>query len=227
MSYTKTIVCLANSRKLNGRCVAGREWDGKRFGSWIRPVSSAGKGELGNQRYCAQRDPQLLDVIEVPLSEARPTGYQSENHVVDTKRSWRYRETLTVDQLLPGVEKIKGPLWVNGDSSGNARNDRMNGSIAKDLPNSLILIQPRRLTMTIATEGVGFSNPKRKVRGAFSLNGDDYIFSVTDPVVENEFKSAADGSSRELERPILCISLSEIFDKRNECYKLIAGVIEV
>ena len=27
MSYVKTIVCLANSRKLTGRCVAGKEWN--------------------------------------------------------------------------------------------------------------------------------------------------------------------------------------------------------
>ena len=40
MSDWKRIVCLANSRKLSGRCVAGREWSEKQgAGDWIRPVS--------------------------------------------------------------------------------------------------------------------------------------------------------------------------------------------
>ena len=39
MPEVKRIVCLANSRKLHGRYVAGREWVGGRAGRWIRPVS--------------------------------------------------------------------------------------------------------------------------------------------------------------------------------------------
>jgi len=227
MSYTKTIVCLANSRKLSGRCVAGREWDGNRFWAWIRPVSSSEKGELVAERYCeAWRDPQLLDVIEIPLLEARPSGYQSENHLIDAKRRWVCQGAIAVDQLLPAVEKTKRPLWVNGGSTGNGRNDKITRSVATGLPNSLILVQPDRLTMTIDTEGVGFANPRRKVRGEFSLYGEEYVLAVTDPVVEREFKAKVDGSSRDVKEPILCISLSEIFEKQNACYKLIAGVIE-
>ena len=227
MPYSKSMVCLANSRKLNARCVAGREWDGKRFGAWIRPVSSAEKGELGPERYCEpHRDPLLLDVIEVPFLEPRPSGYQSENHLVDARSRWRYCGTIAVNQILPAIENINGPLWVNGGSTGNGQNDRITRAAAMDLPNSLVLVQPRRLTMTIHTEGVGFPNPRRRVRGRFSLNDAEYVLAVTDPVVEGEFRAKADGSSREVERPILCVSLSEIFETRNECYKLIAGIIE-
>ena len=52
MNVTRTvkrIVCLANSRKRGGRCVAGKELlaDG-RAGGWIRPVSAARKrGSVG------------------------------------------------------------------------------------------------------------------------------------------------------------------------------------
>ena len=36
----KRIVCLANSRMLSGRCIAGRELRaGGRPGPWVRPVS--------------------------------------------------------------------------------------------------------------------------------------------------------------------------------------------
>jgi hypothetical protein len=80
--------------------------------------------------------------------------------------------------------------------------------------------------MTIDTEGADFGNPRRRVRGEFSLDGEDYVLAVTDPVVERELRANVDGSSRKVEKPILCISLSEIFEKQNACYKLIAGVIK-
>lgn len=97
MSYTKTIVCFANSRKLNGRCVAGREWDGRRFGAWIRPVSAREKGELDVERYYGDwADPHLLDVIEMSLLEPRPSSYQAENHLVDPGAKWRLVGRATV-----------------------------------------------------------------------------------------------------------------------------------
>src|ERR1044071_1761462 len=92
MSYTKTIVCLANSRKLAGRGVAGKEGDGCRPGRWCRPVSARDRGELTAERWYARswRDPKLLDLIEVTLSEPRPSGCQSENHLIDTSVRWKY-----------------------------------------------------------------------------------------------------------------------------------------
>lgn len=55
-----------------------------------------------------------------------------------------------------------------------------------------------------------------------TING----LSITDPVVEKPILLHPDGFSTELQRPILCISLSEKFASQNACYKLIAGVIE-
>ena len=46
MGEVKRIVCLANSRKLNGRCLAGKEFGGKGVGTWIRPVGAREHGEV-------------------------------------------------------------------------------------------------------------------------------------------------------------------------------------
>jgi hypothetical protein len=48
---TVEIVCLANSRKAGGRCIAGVRTD---TGAWVRPVSSGREGTLR---------PALLDTI--------------------------------------------------------------------------------------------------------------------------------------------------------------------
>ena len=227
MPYSKTIVCLANSRKLNGRCVAGREWDGKAFGKWIRPVSSSQTGELASERYYKDgNDPKLLDIIEIPLIEPLPHGYQTENHVVNPRERWDNQGAITLGQLLPAVENIAGPLWLNGDSTSNGVNDKIAEAAAATLKNSLVLIQPARLTMTIDTEGADFGNPRRRVRGEFSLAGQRYVLGVTDPIIEKEFRAKSDGYSRVSNSPILCVSLSEIFEKQKACYKLIAGVID-
>src|SRR5260370_16894129 len=78
MPYTKTIVCLANSRKLAGRCVAGKEWDGQKIGAWCRPVSARDRGELTAERWYRKtwRDPQLLDLIEVACSGRSRQGFK-------------------------------------------------------------------------------------------------------------------------------------------------------
>ncbi len=64
------------------------------------------------------------------------------------------------------------------------------------------------------------------MRGHFSLGGHEYALSITDPVVEKPILLHSDGFSSELQRPILCISLSEKFDSQNACFKLIAGVVQ-
>jgi hypothetical protein len=227
MGYTKTIVCLANSRKLTGRCVAGKEWDGCRPGAWCRPVSSRERGELTAERWYARswRDPLLLDLIQVGLVQPRPSGCQTENHLVDTAVRWRLVGRVPPQSLLASLDHPKGPLWVNGESTSAGLNDRVHAAVAERQPNSLVLVQPELLAIRINTEAPNTEHARRRVRGQFSLAGYDYSLSITDPLVEEPLLRQADGYSAELQRPILCISLSEKFVAQNACYKLIAGVI--
>lgn len=227
MGYTKTIVCLANSRKLTGRCVAGKEWDGCRPGAWCRPVSSRERGELTAERWYARswRDPRLLDLIQVGLVQPRPSGCQTENHLVDSAVKWRLVGRVPPQSLLASLDHPKGPLWVNGESTSAGLNDRVHAALAERQPNSLVLVQPELLVIRINTEAANTEHARRRVRGQFSLAGYDYSLSITDPVIEEPLLRQADGFSAELQRPILCISLSEKFVAQNACYKLIAGVI--
>lgn len=82
----KRMVCLANSRKrLAGRCVAGRVLENGQPTGWIRPVSNREHEEVSEceRQYQDGSEPRLLDVIDVPLIESKPKGYQTENWLLD------------------------------------------------------------------------------------------------------------------------------------------------
>lgn len=225
MSYRKTIVCLANSRKeYPNRCVAGKEKPAEGFGGWIRPVSSLPKGDLTFQhrRYEDGTDPRLLDVISIPLLEARPQGCQKENHLIDVDSRWVREGRINWDELAVAVDHVAGALWVNGYSGSNGTNDRIPENLAKDQPNSLLLVEPEKLEIAVAKEGGFFSRAHKKVRARFRLNGYEYVLAVTDPPVEDEYVKKDEG-----DYPVgvarLCISVGEAF--KGFCYKLVAGMI--
>ncbi len=77
------------------------------------------------------------------------------------------------------------------------------------------------LKIVVAVEGAEFGNAKRKVRGHFTLNGAQYLLSVTDPVVERQYLAGGNGEFN-VGTAILCVSLGEPY--QGYAYKLIAGV---
>jgi hypothetical protein len=82
----KIILCLANSRKLSGRCIAGREITPDGYAGWVRPISARVSAEVSEEerRYENGSDPRVLDIIEVPVLAANPHLHQVENWVIDT-----------------------------------------------------------------------------------------------------------------------------------------------
>ncbi|MFO7906187.1 MAG: hypothetical protein R6U98_26250, partial [Pirellulaceae bacterium] len=78
MSSVTEFICLANSRKHGGRCIAGIE---RRSGKWIRPVSDLDDGRVARPtRLVDGREPRLGERLAVPLASTGPDfGCQSEN----------------------------------------------------------------------------------------------------------------------------------------------------
>lgn len=222
MPYVKQIVCLANSYKPpGGRCIAGKEVNAKGFGGWIRPVSTRPTAEVSYQefRYADHTSPALLDIIDIPMSQAAPHNHQTENHVIAAGQ-WVKRGVLAwpdVPQLLDRPSS----LWVNRDSTALGVNDCMSQAEAATIQESIFLVQPTDFVLTIGT------NPwsgKPSYRGKFSYKGIPYNLSMTDPAARDAFAGKAAG-----EYPIpdayICVSLTEPYAQDGRCHKLVAAII--
>lgn len=127
MPVVKRIVCLANSRKPDGRCIAGVELgdDGRRRG-WIRPGSARPNQAVSEdeRQYKDGSDPMVLDIVDVPLLRHTPHTFQQENWLLDPEYYWQNAGRAPWGQL-PGLLDPVGPLWMNGYSTYHGRNDRV------------------------------------------------------------------------------------------------------
>jgi hypothetical protein len=224
VATVKRLVCLANSRKLQGRCVAGIELAGDLRVGWVRPISAREHEEVSEdeRQYEDGSDPHVLDLMEVPLIEPRPKAYQQENWLLDADYYWRRVGRVTWDDLKRLADPV-GPLWINGHSTSNGLNDRIPLDLVGGIGGSLRLLRVERLTLAVFKPGEAFGNPKRRVQGRFHHAGTAYHLWVTDPSYEREYKAKVDGTY-EIGESYVTVSLGE--PHKGSCYKLIAAIIE-
>jgi hypothetical protein len=218
----KRIVCLANSRKLSERCVAGRELLAEGPGSWIRPVSNRPGGEVSayERQYENGSEPHLLDVMDVPLVEPRSKPNQPENWLLDRRRYWTKVDQLDYSAVASLVQN-PDDLWVNGHHTSYNLNDVVLAEEADNIDSSLKLIAVSDLKLNVFTTGQGFPNPKRRVQADFRFSNVDYLLWVTDPPFEREYGSRHDGTYN-LGARYLTISLGDLWEGR--CFKLVAAI---
>ena len=226
MTGIKRMVCLANSRKLAGRCIAGREWLGNQSGgNWFRPVSERPHQEVSEyeRQYEDGSDPKVLDIIDVPVKGPKPEGFQTENWLLDPEYYWKkvgFCSPLELSTLADPVE----PLWIDGHSTYHGSNDRIPMEVAGTISSSLRLIEVKEFVLRAFAPGEAFGNSKRRVQGRFAHAGQNYAFWVTDPVYERRYLAKIDGVYR-IGECHLTISLGEPF--QDAVYKLIAAIIEL
>jgi hypothetical protein len=219
----KRLVCLANSRKLQGRCIAGREWLAEGPGAWIRPVSHREKQEVSERErmYEDGSDPRLLDIIEVPLIERRADRPQAENWLLDPRRSWKKAGRLHATQIYRFADP-PSPLWLNGDSTYHGLNDCVPEERTAKIAGSLRLIFVQEVRLRVFSPSEAFGNPKRRVQAQFAYGNDNYRLWVTDPLIETAYLARPDGDYK-IAQAYLTISLGELYGDRY--YKLVAAII--
>lgn len=223
MAVVKRIVCLANSRKQSGRCVAGKELRGEGPGAWVRPVSDRPFEELlPRDRRCRDgSEPRLLDLIDVPLRAPRPRTYQCENWLLDRAHPWGRAGRLDWDDLAACADDPP-TLWTNGSSSLHGLNDRVRLAEAQRQTCSLYLLYVPALRLYVFAPPRKDGKLIRRVQADFTHRRVPYRLWVTDPVVEERYLAGQDGEFR-LGECFLTVSLGEPFE--GYCYKLVAAII--
>jgi hypothetical protein len=226
MATVKELICLANSRKHSGRCVAGIEVAGDGSARWIRPVSDReGREVSASERRCQDgSDPRVLDVISVPVLRPSPDRFHTEDWLLDARpgRSWErigrvgWRDLVTLEQSFDS-------LWINELSTYHGLNNRMSAEQADSQEDSLRLIRVDGLTLRVHAPGAAFDSPERVVDARFQYAGSRYAFRVTDPLYRAGYLAKPDGVY-ELGESFLTVSLSELYEGYS--YKLVAAVIE-
>lgn len=224
MAHSIRIICLANSRKLAGRCIAGREWTEQGAGHWVRPVSARPKQEVSEyeRQYEDGSDPRVLDIVDVPVLQRKPQGSQSENWLLDPDHYWNKAGSFSpfdLERLLDPVDR----LWTDGHHTFNGSNDKIPEELMQSITSSLRLIRVDALELCVFAPGEAFGNAKRRVQGRFDHAGHHYALWVTDPGYERGYLSKLDGDY-ELGPCYLTVSLGEPYD--GSCHKLLAAIIE-
>ena len=216
---TLDVICLANSHKHGGRCVAGLRLDG---GGWVRPVSTEPEGVLQVWHYtlAGGGEAALLDVLRMRLTLPRPDAHHPENCRMDyglwglvIRPLPREARELLWESLAPGPDLL-------GD-----REDKIAYTALVKCPAvvSLALIHPEGLSWEIRQKSPA---DKRRTRAIFSLAGARYNLPVTDPVRLKVMASRPPGSyPEECAETLLTVSLGESFARDGFCYKLVAAVI--
>jgi hypothetical protein len=217
---TVDFVCLANSKKRQGRCVAGI----KVGGGWIRTVSNTLEGTLHHEYILPNGDElRLLDLVRAEVTTPRPEAHQPENWVLaNTKMTLLSRPApvfmlKVLQNYVTTDPKLLGSI---GDKISESYYTRY------PLKESLALALPQQIEWRVTTGVRG----NRQVRACFNLRGRDYNFSITDPVWLAKFNnlpvdnySLADSGLTPNDKIWFTISLSEPFN--GFCYKLVAAVL--
>ena len=172
-STEKRILCLANSRKSGGRCVAGKEILGSgEIGGWIRPVSDRETEEVSEweRQYEDGSEPRLLDVIDVPLLKTSPKSYQQENWLLDPEYYWGKVRSATATELSQCVDPAAS-LWVDGYSTQNGNNDRIPLDRVSSITDSLRLVKVENLELQVFQPGKDTASSRKGCKGVSSITG--------------------------------------------------------
>lgn len=233
---TFEIICLANSDKKGGRCIAGLKTDGS---GWLRPVSSQSDGTLYPENYTlnVNRNPQLFDILEIECLSHRPECHQPENWVVK-QQQWRLigfpnRQKLT-EILKPELDRSAARSELFGNSLDRVDYEWLQQNPAQ---HSLVYIKPQNINWIVQ----GYAGTKRH-RAIFTSNNIQYDLRITDPSWKSQMSELPIGSysseevidrlnlvNSTLDGFRFTISLGEPFipsgADRRYCFKLIAAVI--
>jgi hypothetical protein len=233
MSY-RDIVILANSRRHNGHCIAGKDLSTHQ---WIRPINILGKGQTRlDQSAFLDSDfktltgnassPGLMDCVRIGLGKNCPLYYQPENVFIDATR-WETRSPCSLNEITKFVDSPKSCCLQDDDPYYKT-------IPAKDLmanppKPSLSMIRLNRKSNNIEVEHTTKQGKNPQHRLHFDYGSKRYDFPITDYNYEILVSKSQNDDSRLFNDCFVTIGLGEKFspyDTKLELhYRFIVGII--
>ena len=219
------MLCMANSRKPKGRCIAGLLPDG----SWIRPVSTPNGGAIEETQTVLDigRPIQPLDIVKIPIRRAVARHHQQENQLIDN-RPWRFLSDLSLRD--EGIADFFSKHAYDEDTLFGDPDRNMSWEEVKEnkINHSLALVR----TSHPIFRRLDNRNGQPRFLSNFYYKDYGYRLPITIVGFERQIPAIKVDQMHKSESDWwFTISLGEPFKPqfRNEkfCYKLIAGAIEI
>lgn len=212
----RTVLCLANSRKYRGRCIAVKTVDDTEH-VWMRPISGSPNGEL-DPSECLLMGPSPsrpihpLDVVEMDFY-SRPGYCANPEDCPVHLGPWKHSETVA-SAMLSEYEDSPESSPIPRDP--NCPSDRISSGFDESNP-------PTRTLWLLHVDKVRLVDRSYKEshnwHAQFEWAGVGYDLGVTD----DEFTSRP--FSPALNNCYLCLSLGLFYAKTNCRHFLVAGII--
>lgn len=224
MSGVIEFLCLANSEKHRGRCVAGVRLD---TGGWIRPVQTRDGGAIHQSQYTTEsgEEVQPLDSVRLHLRRPSPKYHQPENWVISKDTSWELLET---ELQKPQSIALNAALQRSGEIFRTTENRIAKAELRETFSTqSLTLIQPQDIEFYVNKRDKRSNQPRIR----FNFDGHDYDFPITDPNWRNQVSGEQPGvlpTADDInggQSLLLTISLGEAYE--GWCYKIVAALLTV
>lgn len=213
------MLCMANSRKNNGRCIAGIRVnivrgrvevlrDEKSEPIWIRPVcKETGYREIP---HTYSFNINIFSLVEFNEIGCRPEGHQSENIEVEIDSIKVSGTCMPSAQYLDSL--LSRDRYIFGDNTKSIRETKL-----VNIRKSLMLIKPEN---TYLEKTEDFFR-RVQLRAVFSYFGEEYNLPITDEeYVQRRIRT---NQETEYNNIYLTVSLGQVWHSR--VYKLIVGVI--
>lgn len=208
------IICLANSYKHQGRCVAGINID---TGEWVRPVPRKTE-TIYNERFIdgtIGNEPNLLDLLEIPFGEQAPDhGCQPENKYLNDG-TWKRIRELPVCNINQYIENSSNLL--------HNQNKKVDPDIFTQMPRH----NWKSLQLILVANPCFGLNPWRKKRCIFSYSGISYELKVTDPDIIAKIENGQAISNDCLFTVSMTTPYKSPSYDKPYCWKMVAGVVEL
>ncbi len=190
-------------------------------------MCSTGEGQVHDlDRLCVNGSyAKKLSIVDVDIHGSQNHPMQRENFLFTHGAKWTHVGiySSTHQHLTPFLE-TPATLWENGVHSTNGLNDKVPVGIVNGTRQSLYFIKPTKLFIHIGTEGEDFGTPRRKVRARFFYNNVEYMFSLMDTNILDEFNNHQNGEY-EISDAYMTVSLAG--EHLKHFWKIAAAIIRV